>query len=59
METPPFEHHFPTTGELLASLGLPPEGWEVELEDLVERSLPGPEGQEGTRSDSVLRLRRS
>jgi SAM-dependent methyltransferase len=53
----PAEVHFPTTAEVLDSLGLEPGGWQVELEELVTRELTGPDGQPGSRTDSVLRIR--
>lgn len=53
----PFEYAFPTTREVLDSLG-PPERWDVELEDIVEHEMTGPEGQPGTRTDNLLRVRR-
>jgi hypothetical protein len=57
VEHPPFEHGFPTTGEVLDSLGVRGR-WEVELEDLVEYEMAGPEGQPGRRTDNLLRVRR-
>lgn len=57
-EEPPFEHHFPTTGEVLAALDLEPDRWYVELEEVVERELPDPDGRPGRRADNVLRVRR-
>ncbi|MEV6912052.1 class I SAM-dependent methyltransferase [Amycolatopsis sp. NPDC051071] len=60
LDEPPHEHiHFPTPAEVLEALALPEDEWTVELQDLVTRDFPGPEGQEGTRSDNVLRVRRS
>lgn len=59
VETPPFEYHFPTTSEVLDSLDLPRDGWHVELEDLIERELTGPDGQPGRGADAVLRVRRT
>ncbi|MBW4718365.1 class I SAM-dependent methyltransferase [Saccharothrix obliqua] len=52
------EVHFPTTAEVRAALRLG-DGWSVEREELVERSMTGPEGQEGHRVDNVLRVRRA
>ncbi|GAA5138895.1 class I SAM-dependent methyltransferase [Pseudonocardia adelaidensis] len=57
-EVPPFEHHFPTTGEVLGALELEPRRWVVELEEVVERELPDPDGRPGHRTDNVLRVRR-
>jgi SAM-dependent methyltransferase len=57
-EAPPFEHHFPTTGEVLEALDLEPGRWRVELEEVVERDFPDPDGRPGHREDNVLRLRR-
>ncbi|RKT54950.1 class I SAM-dependent methyltransferase [Saccharothrix australiensis] len=54
---PPADIRFPTTGDVLAALRLD-DRWEVELEELVERELTGPEGQAGSRVDNVLRVRR-
>jgi SAM-dependent methyltransferase len=56
---PPFEHHFPTTTEVIASLELEPGRWEVELEELVEREVAAPDGSPGRREDNVLRVRRA
>ncbi|MER7661684.1 MULTISPECIES: class I SAM-dependent methyltransferase [unclassified Streptomyces] len=55
---PPFDYHFPTTGEVLASLALEPGAWHVEIEELLTRELPGPDGRTGTRADNVLKVRR-
>jgi SAM-dependent methyltransferase len=57
-EAPPFEHHFPTTAEVLDSLGLESAQWVVELEEVVERDFPDPDGRPGHREDNVLRVRR-
>lgn len=54
----PFEHHFPTTGEVLAALDLEPDRWDVEREEVVERALPAPDGSPGRRTDNILRVRR-
>ncbi|RJL32612.1 class I SAM-dependent methyltransferase [Bailinhaonella thermotolerans] len=58
MDEPPFPHHFPTIPEVLESLDLAPGGWHVDVADVVERELTGPEGQRGHREDHVLRVRR-
>lgn len=58
-EPPHADVHFPTPAEVLEVLALAEGEWIVELQDLVTRDLPGPEGQPGTRSDNVLRVRRS
>jgi SAM-dependent methyltransferase len=57
-DDPPFEHHFPTTAEVLDTLDLEPGGWVVELEEVVRRDLPAPDGRPGVREDNVLRVRR-
>ncbi|MBB5957927.1 SAM-dependent methyltransferase [Saccharothrix tamanrassetensis] len=57
MTEPPAEVHFPTTEEVLSSLRLD-DRWEVEVQELVDRELTGPEGQTGRRIDNVLRIRR-
>ncbi len=57
-EDPPFDFHFPTTGDVLAAVDLEPGRWSVELEEVVERELPAPDGRPGHRTDNVLRLRR-
>lgn len=60
VDEPPYaDVHFPTPAEVLEALALAEGEWIVELQDLVTRDLPGPEGQPGTRSDNVLRVRRS
>lgn len=54
-DRPAFE--FPTIEGTLGLLD--PHGpWSVETSDYVEQELVGPEGQPGTRADTVLRLRR-
>jgi SAM-dependent methyltransferase len=57
-EEPPFDVHFPTTGDVLDALDLEPGRWHVELEEVVERELPDPDGRPGRREDNVLRVRR-
>ena len=52
------EADLPTTGEVRAGLDLDPAGWQVEVEDVVERAVVDPDGRPGTRRDNVLRLRR-
>ncbi|MGI5212489.1 class I SAM-dependent methyltransferase [Plantactinospora sp. CA-290183] len=60
MQTPPAHHvHLPSTAEVLDALGLEPGRWRVELEDVIARDFPGPEGQPGTRTDNLLRVRRT
>ncbi|TQM14901.1 class I SAM-dependent methyltransferase [Pseudonocardia kunmingensis] len=56
---PPQDFHFPTTGEVLASLDLDPGRWRVEREELIERDATDPEGRPGRRADNVLRVRRA
>ncbi|MGK4591222.1 class I SAM-dependent methyltransferase [Amycolatopsis sp. w19] len=60
MDEPPHKDvHFPTTAEVLEALALADGEWTVERQDLITHDFPGPEGQHGTRSDNVLRVRRS
>ncbi|WP_414938991.1 class I SAM-dependent methyltransferase [Amycolatopsis sp. cmx-11-51] len=60
LEEPPHEHfHFPTPAEVLETLALADSEWSVEVQEVITRDFPGPEGQQGTRSDNVLRVRRS
>lgn len=54
-EPPIFE--FPTIEGTLALLD-PYGPWSVETNERVEKEMTGPEGQVGTRADTVLRLRR-
>ncbi|NYJ73122.1 SAM-dependent methyltransferase [Allobranchiibius huperziae] len=58
MTESPHEVDFATPEELLASVGLPREGWTVVRNERVPRDFPGPEGQPGTRDDAVLHVRR-
>jgi SAM-dependent methyltransferase len=58
LENPP-PMHLATTSELIDGLALNPQTWKVELEDVVEHDMPGPEHQPGKRQDNVLRMRRS
>ena len=57
-EEPPFDYHFPTTGDVLDALDLESGRWHVELEEVVEREMPDPDGRPGRREDNVLRVRR-
>jgi SAM-dependent methyltransferase len=57
-EEPPFEYRFPTTGDVIDALDLEPGRWHVELEEVVERELPDPDGRPGRREDNVLRIKR-
>ncbi|GAA5069631.1 class I SAM-dependent methyltransferase [Nocardia callitridis] len=50
--------HLPSTAEVLTELRLDPEQWDVELEEVVERDFPSPDGEPGVRQDNVLRVRR-
>lgn len=58
MTEPPFDHEFPTLDGVLAALALP-DTWRVETLEAVERSIPSPEGEPGTRTDNVWRLTRT
>lgn len=58
IDAPPFEHHFPTVPEILDALGLPRDRWRVEVAELVEREVTGPDGQLGHRGDTVVRAHR-
>jgi SAM-dependent methyltransferase len=58
VDSPPFEHRFPTVSEVVTALRLPPRDWTVEVAELVETTLPDPEGEPGHRTDSVVRVRR-
>lgn len=48
----------PTPQEVLASLELPEDQWEVQLCEEHERQQTGPDGQAGTHTDNVVRVRR-
>ncbi|MEV4888267.1 class I SAM-dependent methyltransferase [Nonomuraea sp. NPDC055795] len=56
--TPPPGVHFPTPQEVYDSLGLAQGEWVVERSGEFERSQNGPDGEPGTRTDNVLRVRR-
>jgi SAM-dependent methyltransferase len=58
VETPPFDYHFPAIPEILAALDIPGDRWSLEVAELVERDLTGPDGQFGQRGDTVVRARR-
>ncbi|MFC4126179.1 class I SAM-dependent methyltransferase [Nocardia rhizosphaerae] len=55
--TPPHDVSFPTIEQMLDELDLGPE-WRVETAELVTSPSTSPDGVEGERADSVLRLRR-
>ncbi|MEV0356533.1 class I SAM-dependent methyltransferase [Nocardia sp. NPDC050697] len=57
MDEPPFAHEFPTLEQVQEGLALG-DDWQIVTADLIERDAPGPDGQPGTRADSVLHLRR-
>ncbi|MGH3786728.1 MAG: class I SAM-dependent methyltransferase [Pseudonocardiaceae bacterium] len=59
LHSPPTNVHLPTTAEVLDSLGLDLGRWRVELQEVVEHELLGPEGRRGRRQDNVLRVRRT
>jgi SAM-dependent methyltransferase len=54
---PPVDYRFPTNADVLAARD-PGEEWVVEVDESVEREMISPEGEHGTRSDVVLKLRR-
>ena len=58
VEAPPFEYQFPTIPEILDALNLPGDRWRVEVAELVEREVTGPDGQHGHRGDTVVRAQR-
>lgn len=51
--------HLPSTGEVRAALDLDPTQWQVENEDVVERTATVANGRSGTFRDNVLRIRRT
>ncbi|MFI6904234.1 class I SAM-dependent methyltransferase [Nonomuraea sp. NPDC050394] len=55
---PPPDMHFPTPREVYDSLGLAQGAWVLERSGEFERSQNGPDGEPGTRTDNVLRVRR-
>ncbi|MFF0544687.1 class I SAM-dependent methyltransferase [Nocardia thailandica] len=54
---PPHIAEFPTIEQVLDRLALGAD-WTVETAELVERPSTSPDGVEGTRADSIIRLRR-
>ncbi|MCG8926898.1 SAM-dependent methyltransferase, partial [Lentzea sp. CC55] len=51
------DYRFPTTKDVLDHLGLK-DNWIIVTDEVVERPLVGPEGQEEMRKDNVLTLKR-
>lgn len=51
--------HFPTSQEVFDSLDLPPGQWELQLSENLEHSLTAPDGTPATRTDNILKIRRS
>ena len=49
---------FPTPEKTLESLHLDQEAWEIVVLDSFERSAQGPNGQQGTLTDSVVKLQK-
>jgi SAM-dependent methyltransferase len=58
-ENPHPDVHFPTPEEVLRSLEPADGEWEVQLCEEHERIQTTPDGQPGTRTDNVLKLRRT
>ncbi|QFZ18232.1 class I SAM-dependent methyltransferase [Saccharothrix syringae] len=56
-DNPPVDYRFPTNADVLAAVD-PSRRWLVEVDESVVRELTGPNGERGTRTDVVLRLRR-
>jgi hypothetical protein len=50
--------HLPTPDEVLESLQLPADAWEVLVNAEHERVQTAPDGQNVTRTDNALKLRR-
>ncbi|MGW8376944.1 class I SAM-dependent methyltransferase [Streptomyces sp. ODS28] len=57
-ENPHPDVHLPTPDEVLESLRLPEGAWEVLHRDEHQRVQTGPDGEEKTRTDNTLKLRR-
>ncbi len=57
-QDPPAGVHFPTPQEVLQSLDPEDGEWEVLLCEEHERVQNGPDGEPGTRTDNVLKIRR-
>jgi len=55
---PHHTHEFPSPTDVLADLALEPGTWETVWAEEVAVDARGPEGEEGTRPDNVLHLRR-
>ncbi|AKU18563.1 SAM-dependent methyltransferase [Luteipulveratus mongoliensis] len=52
-------YNFPTTAQVIEQLALPTDEWRVDLDEELTTDMPGPEGEPGTRTDTILRLRRA
>ncbi|MFC4375985.1 class I SAM-dependent methyltransferase [Nocardia halotolerans] len=52
------DHVFPTIEQVLEQLDLAPQQWQVETSELIYTASTSPDGVEGERADSVLRVRR-
>jgi SAM-dependent methyltransferase len=55
VDSPPFDHRFPTVPEMVASLELESDRWRLEVAEPVEREVSDPDGHPGRRADSVIR----
>ncbi|GLY53745.1 class I SAM-dependent methyltransferase [Lentzea sp. NBRC 102530] len=55
--SPHQDYYFPTTKDVLDHLNLR-DNWIIVTDEVVERPLVGPEGQQETRKDNVLTLKR-
>lgn len=58
VRTPPHDYRFGTIEEIIESLELSDE-WRVTLAERVDRAVTSPEGEPGTGSDNVIRVRRA
>nr|WP_240796730.1 class I SAM-dependent methyltransferase [Streptomyces sp. RFCAC02] len=50
--------HLPTPSEVVASLELPDDEWEIQRAEHHERVQLSPDGEAGTRTDNTVKLRR-
>ncbi|GAA0386983.1 class I SAM-dependent methyltransferase [Microbispora corallina] len=59
VDDPHVHYDFPTTADVIGALDVDPARWRVETEELVTREATAPDGRNGTRADTVVKLRRT
>ncbi|MEV5754466.1 class I SAM-dependent methyltransferase [Actinoallomurus sp. NPDC052308] len=57
-EEPPMDFRLPANSDVLDVVAAGPGEWAVDTDEVLTRELTGPEGEAGTRDDTILRVHR-